>query len=124
MAVIRQTHTTPVVVHSTHVDRGVFSVTRIIYYLLDVLEVALGLRFLLLLLGANPSAAFANFVYTLTAPLVAPFQGIFTRSVVNGAVFDWSTLIAMVVFALLAYGLVRLILLLTTPDDTQIIETD
>lgn len=41
------------------------------------LDVLLAIRFLLRVLGALIGAGFVQFIYSVTAPLVAPFQGIF-----------------------------------------------
>ncbi len=84
-------------------------VSQVIWLLLGALEVALGIRFLLKLLAANPEAGFAQFIYTLTAVFLVPFENLFENPAVEGAVFEISTLIAMLVYALLAWGTVRLI---------------
>jgi uncharacterized protein YggT (Ycf19 family) len=81
----------------------------LIYYILDILEVFLSFRLVFKGLGANPSAPFSRFVYGATDPLVAPFRFVFPAVSVPGAVLEWSTVLAMVVYALLAYGIVKLI---------------
>lgn len=96
---------------------------RLVDYVLGVVEVALGLRFLLKLFGANPNSGFASFVYDLTRPLVAPFHAVFGSTVEQSAVFEWSTLLAMVVYALLALAIVRLIEIATTsPEEERIVQ--
>lgn len=84
---------------------------RIVYYVLGILEVLLLFRFLFKLLGANPGSVFVNFVYALSNVFLAPFTGIFRSSYTQGletrAVFEPATLIAMAIYALLAYGIVR-----------------
>lgn len=83
---------------------------RVVGYIAGVLLALLALRFLLALLGANPSNAFADLIYTLSYPFVAPFFGLFNYDVHYGtAHFETYTLFAMVVYALVAYGITRLL---------------
>ncbi|HEY7346950.1 MAG TPA: YggT family protein [Ktedonobacterales bacterium] len=90
--------------------------TTVIYFLLSVLEVILGLRWLFRLLGANTDNDFISFLYGISHPFVAPFNGIFNdQSLGRQGVFEFSTLIAMLVYALIAWGLVALINLLFRP---------
>lgn len=77
----------------------------IISFIFGVIELLVGLRFLLLILGANPLSTFVNWIYNTSAPLVEPFAGVLghSTSVPTGAVvhsvFDPSTLVAFVVYA-------------------------
>ena len=48
-----------------------------IYLLFGILEGLLAIRFVLGSLGANPAAGFAQFIYSVTQPFVAPFIGLF-----------------------------------------------
>ena len=80
-----------------------------IYYVLNILEAVLLLRLVFKLLGANPAAGFTNVLYTLTNPLVRPFAGIFPTSSSAGSIFEWSTVIAMLIYALIAYAIVQLL---------------
>ncbi len=83
-------------------------ITNITYFILGVLEVFLGLRLLLRLLGANEASGFVSFIYSLTHIFVGPFNGIFNDQALGRSVFEISTLIAMIVYALLAWGIVSL----------------
>jgi uncharacterized protein YggT (Ycf19 family) len=79
-------------------------------YLLFGIGIALiAIRFVLLLLGANPQAGFTDFVYTLTNPLVAPFEGIFGAPSLETGVFDPASLVAIVVYSLVAWVVAKLI---------------
>jgi cation transport ATPase len=84
--------------------------TRIVWYIAGVLLVLLAFRFVFALLGANTANGFANFVYTVSYPFVAPFFGIlgYTRRYGVSRV-ELSTLVAMAVYALIAYGITKLI---------------
>lgn len=88
---------------------------RVVYFLLDAVLVVLATRFILRLFGANPANDFVGTVYSLTYPVVVPFSGIFGPVESSGAAaFEISTLIAMLVFGVLAYALARFIGILTT----------
>lgn len=82
---------------------------KIMYFILGVIETLLGLRFLLLFFGANVYAGFASFIGDVTAPLMAPFNGLFPAKEGDIITFSTSTLVAMLVYALLFYGIVKLV---------------
>jgi hypothetical protein len=85
-----------------------YRATQVIWYLLDILEVILLFRFIMRLLGANPGAPFTQIIYSLSYPFVAPFQTVFSTTQIVGATFEWTTLIAMLVYWLIAWAIVRL----------------
>ena len=88
---------------------GSYLVARIIWFVAGVLLVLLAFRFVLTLLGANPSNAFADFIYDASHPFVAPFFGLFGYNLQYGVSrFEIYTLIAMAVYAIVAWGLARL----------------
>jgi hypothetical protein len=107
------------VYHDTNQERANirYWATAIVYFLLGLLEVVLGLRWLFRLLGANPDNNFINFLYSVSHPFVAPFNGIFNDQALGhqGGVFEFSTLIAMLVYALIAWGIVALLNLFLRP---------
>lgn len=69
----------------------------------------LGLRFLLKLINANPDNAFVNFIYNLSGVFAQPFQGIVGEPTSNGVTLEVNVLLAMLIYLLLAYGLLQLI---------------
>ena len=83
-------------------------IRTITYFVLGVLEVILFLRLLFRLLGANEGNGFITFLYNLSHVFVAPFNGIFNDQALGHSVFELSTLIAMLVYALIAWGIVSL----------------
>jgi hypothetical protein len=92
-------------------------VTRVVYFVLGVLEVIMGLRFIFRLLGANQDSSFAVFLYSLSYVFVSPFNGIFNDQTIGRAsVFETSTLVAMLVYALIAWGIVSLSRLILSPS--------
>jgi len=83
--------------------------TQIVWYTLAVIETLLSIRFFLRLFGANPEAGFTSFTYTVTDMFVTPFISVFGNTNVNGAVIEWGTLLATVIYWILAVLLVRLL---------------
>ncbi len=84
--------------------------TRAIYLVLGVVEGLIAIRFVLKLLAANPDAGFAAFVYGLTAPLLAPFNGLLNNpGGGSGSLFEVTSLVAMAVYALVAWLLARIV---------------
>lgn len=84
-----------------------------VWYVLGFIEILIGFRFVLKLLGANPSSGFVDFIYSITGVLTAPFDSIFgVTSAETGdvrSVFEPSILVAAAVYALIAWGIVKLI---------------
>lgn len=102
--------------------KTIFRTYQVIWYVLGVIEILLIFRVLLKMLGANISSSFVSLVYMISDPFAVPFRGIFRISVNEaGAVFEWSTLVAMAVYLLIAYGLVHLMQLIkpTTPQEVE-----
>jgi hypothetical protein len=100
----------PVVANNTAVVEPVESrATQIVYLILTIIEALLAIRLILRLLGANPVNAFVNLIYNLTYPLIVPFVGIFALPSLGAASFEIATLIAMGVYAIVAYIIVAII---------------
>jgi hypothetical protein len=86
-----------------------FRIQQVVYLLFGILEGLLGIRFVLGLLGANPAAGFAQFVYGVTGPFIAPFVGLFGQPRYQGSVFDFNSLVAILVYALIAWVVVKVV---------------
>jgi uncharacterized membrane protein len=86
-----------------------FQVTRIVWSLLGLVEILLGLRFMLKLIAANPNSGFAVFMYGITGPFMAPFKGLIGTPTSGGTILEVTTLIAMAIYALFFWGVVRVI---------------
>jgi len=86
---------------------------NVVWYILGVIEILLAFKFVLKLLSASPSSGFVDFIYTVTGILTAPFDSIFgvttTTSGDVRSVFEPSILVAIAVYALVAWGIVKLI---------------
>lgn len=86
--------------------------SRVVWFVAGFIITLLVLRMVLLLLAANQGNAFVDFVYALSAIFAAPFFGIFAYTPAYGSsVFEISSLVAILVYALVAWGLVRLLTL-------------
>jgi uncharacterized protein YggT (Ycf19 family) len=90
-------------------------IKQVIYFIFGVINALLALRFVLLLLGANEASPFVSFIYTLSQPFTAPFQGIFNEPTFGGSVVEWASLVAIIVYMLISYGLARLVELMYAP---------
>ncbi len=86
---------------------GTLRIQKGIYLLFGILEGLLAIRFVLPLLGANPDAGFAQFIYSITKPFLAPFAGLFGAARFGGSVFEVNPLVAILVYALIAWVLVK-----------------
>ncbi len=88
-----------------------------IYFLFGVIEMLLVFRLIFKILGANPSSGFVQFINSVTQLFIAPFYGIFRQATTSGiettSVLEPATLIAMIVYAFLAWGLVQLAVILS-----------
>ncbi len=72
----------------------------------------IGLRFLLKLMAANPNNAFAELVYFLTSPFLAIFVGLTRTPAFEGIVIEFYDLIAILVYFVLSWVVVRLLWIL------------
>lgn len=91
---------------------------RVIYYIAGFIIALLALRIVLLLLAANEGAPFVDFVYGLSGIFAAPFFGIFNYQPAYGQnVFEISSIIAIIVYALIAAGLAKLFTLTSNRTD-------
>lgn len=84
---------------------------RAIWFIAGIVIVLLAFRLLLSLLGANTSNGFANFIYSSSHPFVSPFFNLFSYNSYQYGVsrFEVYTVVAMLVYLVVAWGLVRLV---------------
>ena len=78
----------------------------------SILDGLIGLRFLLKMIASNPDSPFANFIYAVTYPFLYPFIGLTRVITVQGMVIEFYDLVAMLVYGLLAWVIIRLIWLI------------
>jgi uncharacterized protein YggT (Ycf19 family) len=92
-------------------ETAMYRTTRIVWYIFGAIEALLAIRFILRALGANTDAAFTQFVYATSHIFLAPFQFVFGTPFIGGAALEFSTLLAMAVYWLIAWGIVKLLLM-------------
>jgi uncharacterized protein YggT (Ycf19 family) len=86
-----------------------FKATQWLWLGLGIIEVLIGLRVLLKLIAANPESPFAAFIYNVSDIFLFPFAGLVGAPAAGGMVLEFSSIIAMLVYALLAWGLERIV---------------
>jgi uncharacterized protein YggT (Ycf19 family) len=82
--------------------------SQIVYTIGGIVEALIVIRLVLELLAANPNAGFTNLIYSITDPLVGPFQGVFPSPQTHGSVLDLAAVLAIIVYALLTWAVARL----------------
>jgi len=105
--------------YTSSTTKPLFRGTQVVWYIVGLLEVLLAFRFVLKLLGANPGAGFTAFIYGITWPFTAPFLNVFRITRVEGSIFEWTTLLAMAVYALIGWGIVKIFMMsrtVSTPE--------
>lgn len=83
---------------------------QLVFFVLGFVEVLLAVRFILKLFGANPANIFARIIYFLSGILMLPFSGLFGGSS-DVQLFESSTVMAMVIYSLVFWGIAKLILI-------------
>jgi len=85
----------------------------LVYFFFGALEILLAFRFVLKLTGASISSSFVNLIYVLSGIFILPFEGIFRKGYTQGiettSILEPSTIVAIIVYAILAWGIVKLI---------------
>lgn len=96
--------------------------SRLFAILFGVVESLLAFRLIFKLLGANPENGFVSGIYSITKPVVSIFEGIFSSASTEGlettSVLEPGTLIAMIIVALIAWIVFKLI----TPRNSSHVE--
>lgn len=99
-------------------------IQRVIGIIFIIIEVILGFRLIFKLLGANAENFFVKLIYDVSQIFVGVFEGIFSTASTEGletkAVFEPATLIAMVVIAIIAWIILKLI----KPRDKRKVEKE
>ncbi len=105
--------------YNSSTTKPLYKGTQIVWYLLGLLQILLVFRFTLKLLAANQTASFTKLVYNITHLFVAPFNNVFKITSVENNIFEWTTLLAMFVYWLVAWGIIQLFLMsktVSTPE--------
>jgi len=86
-------------------------------------QILIGMRVFLKLIAANPTNAFANFIYNLSELFVWPFTGLTSTPGAEGFVFDLPAIVAMIVYALAGWLITQFIWVLFHRRHTNRIST-
>ncbi|MCL5019113.1 MAG: YggT family protein [Patescibacteria group bacterium] len=79
-------------------------------FIFGLIELIIGLRIIFKMFGANPSTPFVSWLYEVSRTLLYPFQSIFPSPVLRGGfVLDMSAVVALLIYALIAYFISELI---------------
>ncbi len=98
-------------------------ITALVNFLFLLLEGVIGLRVLLKLMEANPANVFASAIYHLSALFLVPFSSLTANPVVGGMVLEMTSIAAMLVYALVAWAIIRLIWLVFYQPSTRSVTT-
>jgi hypothetical protein len=96
-----------------------FRAAAVVGFVVGLVDVLIAARFLGKLLGASDQSAFVHFIYQISAVMVAPFTGIFGDTGNKTNTFETASLVAIVVYAVIGWGLVVLIRIVTAPHGTK-----
>jgi hypothetical protein len=98
-------------VHDIAAERRMrlFEIYRILWSVLVFMEILLAFRFMLRLIGANPDSGFAVLVYGLSGLFIGGFEGLIATPVYGGSELELTTLIAMLVYVLIFWGIAYVI---------------
>jgi hypothetical protein len=104
-------------VHEEHVVQNVnleyreaiYKVTQFIWLLFGGLEALIGIRVILMLIGANPANPFTALVYQLSELFLWPFRNIVANPGFQNYILEITSIIAMIVYPLIGWAIVRLI---------------
>jgi hypothetical protein len=115
--VVARTATEAVIDPAAERAASVDWVSRLIWFLVGVLDVLIAIRFVLLLAGANAAVGFAQLIYGVTTPFVGPFLGLFGKPITyegaaQTAQVEFESLVAIVVWTLIGWVIVKVAQLL------------
>ena len=96
----------------------------VVWFIAGLIIALLAIRFILAMTGANPDAGFADLIYSVTSPFRAPFAGLFGapitfEGVAATARIEFETLVAMAVYALIAWGITKVLALMLGSNRTR-----
>ena len=96
-----------------------FRAAAVVGFIVGAVEIFIAARFLGKLFGASAHSAFVNFIYQVSGVFVAPFTGIFGDTGTKTNTFETASLVALVVYAVIGWGLVVMIRIITAPKGTK-----
>ena len=88
---------------------AIYRTAHLISFFFGCVEVLIGIRVVLHLIGANQANPFASFIFGVSSFFLAPFFGLVGSPAAGRYVLEIPSIVAIVVYALLAWGLVSLL---------------
>ena len=98
-------------------------ITGLIWLVFGVLETLIGIRVILKVIAANPDSSLTSFIYSASHVFLAPFFGVVGEPTSNGNVLEATSIIAMVVYLLIAWGITRIVYLVMIPSEVKHVKT-
>jgi len=92
---------------------------QLVWLFVGLIDGLIAVRFVLRLIGANPQNSFASLVYDLSALFLAPFFTLTASPSAGRVVLEIPALIAMIVYVLLGWVIVRIIWLVFAPTASR-----
>ncbi len=93
--------------------------TQFVWLIVSAIDGLIALRVILKLMAANPSNSFANFIYNFSDVFLGPFYGLTGTPRAGQMVLEISSLIAMAVYALVGWVIVKLVWLFMAPTTAR-----
>jgi uncharacterized protein YggT (Ycf19 family) len=113
------------VVHNANLEyrEALSKVSQFIWLIFVGIEALIGIRVILMLIGANPANTFTAFVYQLSELFLWPFRNIVANPAFQNNVLEITSIIAMIVYPLIGWAIVRLIWVLFDRAPTSEVTT-
>jgi hypothetical protein len=104
-------------IHEEHIVRNVdleyrealYKISQFIWLIFGGIDALIGIRVILMLIGANPANTFTAFVYQLSELFLWPFRNIVANPAFQNMVLEITSIIAMIVYPLIGWAIVKLI---------------
>jgi hypothetical protein len=100
-----------------------FQVTQLIWLFVGILEVLIALRIGLKLIGANPESPIVGLIYGFTYLFLFPFEGMTATPAAGGMVLELSSIFAMLIYALIAWAVERIVWVLFYRPRGPVVDT-
>ena len=102
--------------HSAERWLALTKASQVVQLVIGVIEGVIALRVVLKLIAANPENAFAHLVYGFSGMFVDPFFNLTVSPTAGGTVLEIPSLIAMAVYALIGWAIVKIIHIVLAPS--------
>ena len=100
-----------------------YKAEQVVWLIFGIIEILIGLRVFLKIIGANPANGFAHFIYGVSALFLGPFFGLTSSPSSGRMVLEVPSLIAMIVYVLVAWGIIQVLRLIFVRRATKSIST-